>query len=303
MKQINYSDLFCERMSRYLTESSAELADGESVFEYGKYDTMCERYEISSDDTAKALGLTKGRYALVTLPEAHVAEDKVKQYYVRYFAKYLRTFFDGVPSSVLVVGLGNRHISADSLGTKVCSKITVTRSLSEVHCKVSAIAPSVLGLTGIESSDIVSAVVDKIKPQYVVVVDSLCAGSVDRLGCSFQINNCPIHPGGGVGNKRKVVSGGSASIVTIGVPLVVYGTTFVDTALSNSGISKNVVTKAKKHIMHSTDNEQILDILSGLQSLPRAIDSNLVVTLKDIEQVVDYCADIIAQALNMILLG
>lgn len=302
MKLNKFSDLVSENLHRYLSENGKDLPDGESEFEYGKYQTICETYQIKTQETSRALNLAIGSYSLITLPNIVNVLEKQLKYYKDYFANYLSNFFVNNPKNVLVVGLGNRHISADSLGAKVCGKVVVTRHLNESGVKVSAIVPSVLGLTGIESSDIVSAVCSKIKPDYVVVIDSLCASSVDRLGSSFQINNCPIIPGGGVGNGRKQISGFGAKLITIGVPLVVYGSTFVTSALGEVGISKHGLIKVKKSLTHSSDNKCILELIDRVMEL-REVNGDLIVTCKDIEVLTEKCADIIAYALNKILLG
>lgn len=166
--------------------------------------------------------------------------------------------------NVLIVGLGNRHINADSLGAKVVKNILITRHIPELKNlkKVSAIVPSVLGLTGIESFDIITSIVEKIKPSLVVAIDSLCASSHTRLGTSFQINNASLIPGGGVNNARKKLDANSLNtkFISIGVPLVIYANTF--------------------------------------SSKPNSSLANLIVTLKDIEEISLICANIISYSIN-----
>ena len=168
-------------------------------------------------------------------------------------------------SNVLVVGLGNRHISADSLGAKVIRNIIVTRHLHQIKTlnSVSAIVPGVLGITGIETFDIVKAVISKTSPTLVIAIDSLCASSYKNLGTSFQINNASLTPGGGVNNPREKLCAETlnTSFISIGVPLVIYANTFADN--------------------------------------PKKKLNNLVVTLKDIEEVSHICAKIISYAINM----
>lgn len=166
--------------------------------------------------------------------------------------------------NVLIVGLGNRHINADSLGAKVVKNILITRHIPELKNlkKVSAIVPSVLGLTGIESFDIITSIVEKIKPSLVIAIDSLCASSHTRLGTSFQINNASLIPGGGVNNARKKLDANSLNtkFISIGVPLVIYANTF--------------------------------------SSKPNSSLANLIVTLKDIEEISLICANIISYSIN-----
>ncbi len=298
----SFSDLISENLTKYLSENSQMLDDGESVFEYGKHDVMVERYKIEHDTTAKALMLSKGKYSLVTLPNVHEVTDKVFDYYAKFFKTELSQFVSN-PTNVLVVGLGNRHISADSLGAKVVGKITITNHIPNANIKVSAIAPSVLGLTGLESSDIVQAVSNKLKPDLLIVIDSLCASDVSRLGCSFQINNCPITPGSGVNNARKVVGKG-VNVVSIGVPLVVYGSTFVSSALSSVGITKNGLKSLKTSCLHNSNlSAETKDVIVNISKLHSQNFDGIIVASKDVESVVEKCSTIIAKAIDYVLLG
>lgn len=166
---------------------------------------------------------------------------------------------------ILIVGLGNRHISADSLGAKVVKNIIVTRHIKNLKSlkNVSTICPSVLGLTGIESYDIVKSIIEITNPTLVITIDSLCASSATRLGTSFQINNAEIIPGGGINNKRKIFNSKTlhTDFLSIGVPLVIYANTFCNS--------------------------------------PKRSLNNLVVTPKDIEEVSFRCANILSYSLNM----
>lgn len=133
--------------------------------------------------------------------------------------------------NVLVVGLGNRNITPDSLGPKVISKIMVTRHIKEYMPEhidndiipVSAISPGVLGITGIETNDIISGVIEKIKPDLIIVIDALAATSPKRICTTLQLTDTGINPGSGVGNNRKEISRNSLGIpvIAIGVPTVV----------------------------------------------------------------------------------
>lgn len=206
-----------------------------------------------------------GSYSIFNFP--YVYDSKQNQILlIEKLSEEIKQFVKGKNiENVLVVGLGNRHINADSLGAKVVKNIIVTRHIDKLTKlkKVSAIAPSVLGLTGIESFDIVSSIVMSIKPDLVIAIDSLCATSFTRLGCSFQINDAILIPGGGVKNKRKQFDKSTlnCNFLSIGVPLVIYANTFL--------------------------------------SSPKKSLNNLVVTIKDIEYVSNTAANIISYAINM----
>lgn len=135
----------------------------------------------------------------------------------------------------LVVGLGNANVTPDSLGPAVIDNVIVTRHMfilnpeevSEGISDVSAFAPGVMGNTGIETYDIVEAITEKIKIDYLVVVDALAAKSVSRVNKTIQVTNTGISPGSGVGNTRKELSKEKLGIpvIAIGVPTVVDAVT------------------------------------------------------------------------------
>lgn len=152
----------------------------------------------------------------------------------------------GEPRSVLVAGLGNREITADCIGPKTVDKITVTRhirahdeALFNRFCRVPlcAIAPGVLGQTGIETAELLGGILDCAKPDLVIAVDALAARSVKRLGATVQISDAGIFPGSGIGNRRSEISRESLGvpIIALGVPTVVNSATLVYDALQSAG--------------------------------------------------------------------
>lgn len=138
-------------------------------------------------------------------------------------------------STGLIVGLGNYNVTPDSLGPVVVEDVMVTRhmfllepdSISEGVRNVSAIAPGVMGTTGIETSDIVQSVIEKIKVDYVIAVDALASRSIRRVNKTIQVTNTGISPGSGVGNRRKELSKETLNIpvIAIGIPTVVDAAT------------------------------------------------------------------------------
>lgn len=118
-------------------------------------------------------------------------------------------------SPVLVVGLGNRHIVADSLGQRSVERIKVSRFVQTGKTQsVCAFATGVLGMTGIQSAELVAGLVEKIKPSCVILIDSLATGAVSRLGKSFQISSCGISPGSGVGQDKERIDKSILSVPT-----------------------------------------------------------------------------------------
>lgn len=227
------------------------------------FDEVLGVYEVFVDDKLSAkINKNKGRYVTIDTKAILNAEYEKFERITSALKNELRTFIKG--TNVLVVGLGNYKLEADSLGVKTCDKVSVTRKIVDSDFCVSAIIPGVVGSTGIESFEIVKGVCEKVKPDTVIVVDSLCAGSVSRLLTTIQISDAGIVPGSGVSNHRMPLNELTlnAKVVSIGVPTVVYASTLIN----------------------EFDGKPFL--------------SDLVVSPKDIDFAVRDCAKIISGALN-----
>lgn len=141
--------------------------------------------------------------------------------------KELKNYIDS--NNILIVGLGNRKSTADSLGPKVLDNILVTRhlysfgELEEGYSKVSIFEPNVFGVIGIDSTKLISQVVDLIKPDICILIDSLCTSNINRLNKVIQITNKGINPGSGVFNDRGELTKEylNCNVLAIGVPTVV----------------------------------------------------------------------------------
>ncbi len=146
-------------------------------------------------------------------------------------------------SKCLIVGLGNSNVTPDSLGPMVVDNVIVTRHMfmidpsgvSEGINNVCALSPGVMGTTGIETLDIIEGILKKIDIDYLIVIDALASSSVERVNKCIQVSNTGIHPGSGVGNRRKELSKESLGIpvIAIGVPTVVDAVTISLNTIDN----------------------------------------------------------------------
>lgn len=145
--------------------------------------------------------------------------------------------------SVLVVGLGNREVTADALGPQVVDNLFITRHIMKEYGKaayncdkmnqISALEPGVMAKTGMETAEIVKGVVAETAPDALIVIDALAARSTKRLNRTIQITNTGIQPGSGVGNHRNALTQESLGVpvIAIGIPTVVDAATIVGDAL------------------------------------------------------------------------
>lgn len=190
----------------------------------------------------------------------------------------------------LIVGLGNRFITPDALGCETVKNTLVTRHIKEQIDfdlgDVSAITPGVLGITGIESSDIVLAVTKVVKPDVVIIIDALASRSVSKIGKTIQITNTGIAPGSGIGNKRNALNKETLNceVIAIGVPTVVYSSTIVNDMIETMVTSGN------------GDSEVIKPLVNGL-----FYENNMVVTPKEIDEIIKKCSKVVADGINMAL--
>lgn len=191
--------------------------------------------------------------------------------------------------SVLVAGLGNSSITSDALGPKCASLILATRHIKGEFQKgnffknlksVSALTPGVLGKTGIETAEIIKAVVKNVKPDVLIVVDALAARSLSRLGNTVQMCNTGIFPGSGVGNKREEISEKTVGIpvISIGVPTVVDGVTMAYEIIRKSGVDVDFSPK---------------------QAF--SYENSVMVTPKEIDLVIERASLLVAMGVNLAL--
>ncbi len=294
--------MYSEILSEIIEKSKLEIGDEvASKFFKGEYGLVHERFDIKTQNQADKLGKEIGRYELFSVPELLLADDAELEYYKSEIAKVLKSLIGKITrkSKILVVGLGNRHISSDSLGTKVVSRVNITFEDLPMP-RIMAICPSVLGLTGIETYDIISGIVDKVKPTKLILIDSLCARNWARLGRSIQITTTGICPGSGIGNKRKCIDRTiGCDVISIGVPLLIYASTFVANALDDVGVNLDTLHSTMQSMNNSNDKAIILDILSSVGQLYNYPKEDMIVSAKDIEESVKILAKIIADSINI----
>lgn len=212
-------------------------------------------------------------------------------------------------SVILVVGLGNWNITPDALGPKVISKVLVTRHLhgslpeeiDESVRSVAAISPGVMGITGIETGEIIKGIVDRLKPDLVIAVDALAARKFSRINATIQMSDTGVSPGAGVGNKRKELSEKTLGVPTIalGVPTVVDAATLVNDTMDRMLDEMIAQTKEGSEfykMLNNMDKEEKYQLITEILN-PYA--GNMFVTPKEVDAVVDRLANIIANSINI----
>lgn len=270
------------------------------------------RMHIQTDEGARRIGKMIGHYVTLDIPGMRQGDtelqDKIATVFAKEFEAFLARLGVNKMGSVLVVGLGNWNVTPDALGPLVVENIMVTRQFFELmpgqvspgYRPVSAVAPGVLGTTGIESSDIVQGIVEKTKPDLIIAIDALASKALERVNTTIQIADTGIHPGSGIGNKRKGLTKDILGVpcIGIGVPTVVYASTIVNSAMDL------VFGHMKKH---SSEQGQMFGVFGSLDEQERLqlvkevlqpIGHDLLVTPKEIDKFMEDIANIIASGLN-----
>lgn len=291
---IECREMFAEEISG--VESKAHDSDGITV----------THVRISTQEGARQIGKPVGNYVTIEINKMICADDEITQRGANAVSSELKKLFVGQKlDSVLVVGLGNRYITPDSIGPKTVGKITVTRHITKEAQMgfdfsvrpVSAVAPGVLGITGIETGEIVKGVVEHVKPTLVIAIDALAARKLSRLGTTVQLSDTGICPGSGVGNNRKELTERTLGVpvIAIGVPMVVDVRT----------LANDIMESISTFIKEKKGSEQTNLFCSSESSLINSAltdnNENMVVTHNDVDMISEQASDIIAEGINIAL--
>lgn len=217
----------------------------------------------------------------------------------------------GRDDKVLVVGLGNRNVTPDALGPKVVEDLLVTRHLrdylpdemNEAVSSVSALAPGVMGQTGVETAEIIDSLVKKIQPDLVICIDALASRKTSRVNATIQIADTGVQPGAGVGNRRAGINKDTLGVpvIAIGIPTVVDAATIVNDTieyLKKAIQDQKGDSAALLGALHDFDEHEKLMLIKEVLT-PYVGD--LFVTPKDVDDTIDRISGIVSNSLNLVL--
>ncbi len=287
-----------------LTRKVQENIPGVLVETVEAEDIVITRVDITTPDAERMMGKVQGKYITIEAQGLRYKDTPLQVKVMNFLAQELATLVD-LPrnATVLVVGLGNWNVTPDALGPKAVEKIVVTRHLQDMLSpelkggvrSVCAIAPGVLGITGMETAEIVHGIVGKIKPHVVIAIDALAAASSHRVNTTVQLSNTGIHPGSGVGNKRFGLTRESLGVpvIAIGVPTVVHATTIAMDTI-NALQEHAAFARYFKSMEHLSDSDRQV-IVS--QVLPETL-GDLMVTPKEVDRLIADIADVVSGGIN-----
>ncbi|WP_207640988.1 GPR endopeptidase [Desulfofalx alkaliphila] len=261
--------------------------------------------KIVEKSAEEIMGKPQGNYITIEAPSLTDNNREVHQQIVQVLAEHLGRLFE-LPqeSNVLIVGLGNRNATPDALGPQVVDQVLVTRHIfnyapSEIRegmRPVSAIAPGVLGVTGIETAEIIKGIVENVKPELVIAIDSLASRSVERIATTIQIADTGIAPGSGVGNKRAGINQETMGVpvIAVGVPMVVHAALIASDAIERLFAQ----FKTNPQIYQAYQQDAVQGVLNDILA---PFGGNLMVTPKEVDMLIHNTAKVIAGGLSAAL--
>lgn len=289
------TDLALEATERF-TEENVEIRGVEISEDYDEEkDVRTTVVKITTENGARIMGRPQGNYITIEAPGLSMSDEDYHREISEKLALHLKKLIHlEREQSILVVGLGNSAITADSLGPHVVDNLYITRHMireyglksmgKERMHRVSGIIPGVMAQTGMETSEIVQGIVTETKPDVVIAIDALAARSTRRLNRTIQITDTGIIPGSGVGNHRVGLTEENlqVKVIGIGVPTVVDAATIVRDSMA--------------HLLDALEETEQKEFLEEMIS-PHL--HTMFVTPRDVDETVKYLSYTISEGLNI----
>ena len=309
-----HTDLAIEASAVENLSDKSKTNSGISSDTFTKNDITITEVNITNENGARAVGKPIGKYITLEVPKLRDDITEVFDNTQKALTDELKKIIDlDSIHTVLVVGLGNRFVTPDALGPKVIDKLLVTRHLydilpeditKEMH-SLCAVAPGVLGITGIETGEIIKGVSDRIKPDVIIAIDALASRKTSRISTTFQIADTGIIPGSGIGNKRYALNKETMGVpvIAIGVPTVIEAAAVANDAIDMliEAVKESCDKNSEMYKSVDTfDNEKRYDLISELL-IPSG--SDLIVTPKEVDSIIDEVSGIIADSINEAING
>jgi len=324
------------------TDLAIELIDENSkldgiIFKRSSFEDIRVTDVTIEESGSKLINKKTGIYTTIEFNDVtdKSNQDNLLRIFVTKLQEMLKKLNLDINDSCLVIGLGNDRSTPDSLGPLSINNVLVTNHLFELgelssgFRRVSAINPGVMGTTGIETSDIISSIVDRLKPDFIIVIDALASQSIERVNKTIQMTDTGIHPGSGVGNSRKEISKEILGIpvIAIGIPTTVDAVTIVSDTINymykHFSYTKENINNPSNKLMISTpnylkkkikidkeDKSKLLGLIGNLEDeeirqlifeVLTPVGYNLMVTPKEIDFIIDKLSYVIGEGINKTL--
>ena len=324
-------------LSKYQIRTDLAIESIKDIKNVSK-ETIEENIKITNvvvdEKISELINKKKGNYITIEFEDVTDSSnyEKVKKVFVKELNNLLNLLKIDKKASCLIIGLGNSKSTPDSLGPLAINNIIVTNHLYELeqldqnYRRVSVLAPGVMGQTGLETSDVISSIVNKFKPDFIIIIDALASQSIERVNKTIQMTDTGIHPGSGIGNSRKEISYETLNIpcIAIGVPTVVDAITIVSDTINymhkhytysklniNNPLNKLMAYSPnylkEKIELNKKDKETLLGIVGTLEEeeikqllfeVLSPIGYNMMVTPKEVDFLIEKLSNLIGNGLN-----
>lgn len=325
---------FSIRTDLLVDDIELQNKDISSLINTTKYNNVVlEELEIT-DINRNIFNRKNGFYKTISFKDITDKDNykEVEEVFIKALHKLFNDLDISNTDSVLIIGLGNSKSTPDSLGPKVIDNVLVTNHLFELgeveegYRRTASFKPSVTGITGIETKDIIESLAEKVKPNFLIIIDSLASSNISRLNKTIQLTSSGINPGSGIGNNRLELSMETLHIpvISIGVPTVVDATTIVNDTFINlvkkisfdidnlnnvkmKLVSNNIDYSNHKNNLTTEEKEKLLGLIGSLDEkdfkkliyeVLEPINYNLVVTPTEIDFLIDKLSMLISSSIN-----
>ena len=327
-------------LSKYRIRTDLIVEHLSNIKDYKRYEEVYDDIKVETveldKDRAKIIDKKEGIYKTIYFDDVTDENNFAKLLDVT--TKALKDLLKSIniknSDSVLIVGLGNRKATPDALGPLTIDSIKITRQIVELglpldkkYRVISSIVPGVMGTTGIETKEIIEGVIEKVKPNFLIVIDALAASSLERINKTIQLTDTGIHPGSGLLNNRFEISKEALGlpVIAIGIPTVVDATTIVSNTINYifrhfSYEKENINNKKLKLVptinrnykdhdktLNKEERKEVMGLIGDLSDdeikaliteVLTPLGYNLLVTPKEIDFVITKLSDLLSKALN-----
>ena len=306
-----WTDLAVEAKDMAVKRTGGEV-NGITVNEVEIENGKVTRIEVLNPQAGQQIGKAPGNYITIESEQLRSADINTQEYLSGVLADELNQLIDysvltnnlGEPT-ILVIGLGNWNATPDALGPQVIHHLLITRHLYDSAPlesrqgmrSVCALSPGVLGLTGIETAEIIRGVVDRVKPDLIIAIDALAARESNRLASTIQISDTGIYPGSGLGKHRIGVTQKDMGVpvVAIGIPTVINSVNIVNDTIEQMLNNNNLSPEVRNALGQSNNHKQIV------QQILKPFLGDLIVSPKGIDRLIRDTSKVIAGGLNIAL--
>ncbi len=294
-----------------LNRKPDDKLEGVDIVNYEKNGINVTKVTIEDENGEKAIGKPVGTYVTLECENIRTGSDDALKAAEKILTEELKNLANPKDDSViLVVGLGNRFVTPDALGPNVTDGLCITRhlfsempdSVPDELRSVCAVAPGVLGITGIETGEIIRGVSERVKPDLIIAIDALASRSMSRINTTIQLADTGITPGSGIGNKRRGINKEilGVPVIAIGVPTVVDAATVADDTieLMLNEIDDKIPSSDISEGLQFLKNEKRYSLI---KKILYPYVGNLIVTPKEIDSVIKDISGVISKSINCAL--